>query len=208
MARKGSSFGRAKPKYKPQPRVLVLCEDKQSCRIYLDEAAQHFRCQASVEVAHPGRTDPAGIVAAAKAKRSEYEAVYCVFDRDGHGSFDEALAAAANAPKVDVIPSYPCYEFWLLLHFGFSRKPYAAAGGRSAAERLIHDLKSKEGMAHYDKGGPGLFAQLQDLLGEARGHAVRVLTAAADEGEPNPSTHLHTLMDLFEELGKPVPLDD
>lgn len=205
--RKASSFARGKPKYRPQPRVLILCEDKQSCRVYLEEAAQYFRCQARVEVAHPGRTDPSGIVATAKARAPNYECVYCVFDRDGHESFDAALIAASTAPKVEVVPSYPCYEFWLLLHFGFSRKPYAAVGARSAADRLINDLRAKEGMTNYDKGlSAELFSRLQDRLQAARVHAAEVLKAAERELEPNPSTHLHKLIDLFEDLGAPVPL--
>jgi len=209
-ARKGSSFARKRATYRPQPRVLILCEDKLSCRVYLEKAAQHFRCRAEVEVAHPDRTDPAGIVRTAKARRSDYEDVYCVFDRDGHTSFDAALADAAKAPPVHVITSYPCYEFWLLLHFGFSRKPYAAAGGRSAADRVISDLRAQHGMADYGKGAiqaAELFALLQDRLGRARVHAHNVLTAAQAENEPNPSTKLHTLMDLFELLGGPVRLD-
>ena len=77
MARKTSSFARGRAKFKPQPRVLILCEDKKSCRTYLSEGAQHFRCHADVEIAHVGKTDPRNIVAEAKTRHSDYDLVFC-----------------------------------------------------------------------------------------------------------------------------------
>jgi len=59
---------------------------------------------------------------------------------------------AAKSPKVTVIASYPCFEYWLLLHFGYSRKPYARAGARSPADCLIEDLMKFPGMGDYGKG--------------------------------------------------------
>jgi len=128
MGRKASSFARRPAKYKPQPRILILCEDKKSCRTYLQEAAQHFRCRADVEIAHVGRTDPRGIVAEAKSRRADYDSAYCAIDRDAHETFDEAVSNAAKPPAVEVISSHPCYEFWLLLHFRKTRSSFVPSG--------------------------------------------------------------------------------
>lgn len=208
MARKASSFGRRPAQYKPQPRILILCEDKKSCRIYLQEAAQHFRCRADVEIAHVGKTDPRGIIDEAKGRAGDYDFVYCAIDRDTHATFDEAVGNASRPPIVEVIASHPCYEFWLLLHFRETRHPFAGSGNHSAADNVIRMLRKEDGMSGYDKGAEhGLFEALIDRLPSARAHAKQVLQQALADGDLNPSTKLHELIGLFERLQKPLPID-
>lgn len=205
MARSTASFERRGARFRPQPRVLVLCEDTKSAKVYLEDAAISSRSSADVEFAHCGRTDPLGIVEAAVRRSSGYEQVYCVIDRDSHENFDEALAAAAGHAKVKLLVSYPCFEYWLLLHFGYSRAPYQRAGKKSAADCVVHELRTKVGMATYAKGGvKGLFMSLLDRLPCARTHAERSRQEAEAEGENNPSTPLHLLMEKLEELGRPL----
>jgi len=202
MTRTASSFSRPGGRRKPQPRVLVICEDSKSCVEYLEDAARHFRSYAQVRVTHCGRTDPKGIVEEAIDQVRSYDQVYCAIDRDKHESFDEALDIAANHKRVTVIDSHPCYEFWLLLHFGHTRKPYSAAGNRSSGDFLVSDLRAKPGMANYDKGQTrGLFGQLLPRLPHARSAAIAVSAQAQEDEEPNPSTRLHLLIDCFEKLG-------
>jgi hypothetical protein len=207
MGRKASSFARRPAKYKPQPRILILCEDKKSCRTYLQEAAQHFRCHADVEIAHIGKTDPRGIVAKAKSRCIDYNAVYCAIDRDAHETFDEAVSNAAKPPTVTVIQSHPCYEFWLLLHFRKTRSPFAPSGTHSAADNATRILREEEGMSTYAKGNSeGLFGDLLNRLPGARTRAEQVLVEAHAEGNMNPSTRLHELITLFESLAMPQQL--
>jgi RloB-like protein len=207
VARKASSFVRRPARFKPQPRVLVICEDLKSCRIYLQEAAQHFRCQADVEISHIGKTDPLGLVVEAKGRHADYDYVYCAIDRDSHASFDEAIERAAASPSVGVISSHPCYEFWLLLHFRKTRSPFAPSGNRSAADNVIVALRKEDGMGKYAKeDAAGLFGALLGRLPDARRHAHHVLAEAIADGNLNPSTRLHQLLDLFESLGKPQSL--
>jgi hypothetical protein len=96
VARKASSFGRPGARFKPQPQVLILCEDSKSCLDYLADAARHFR--AFVDIAHCGRTDPIGIVNEGITKLRQYDEVYCAIDRDSHESFSAAQAAAKDSP--------------------------------------------------------------------------------------------------------------
>jgi hypothetical protein len=200
-------FQRRKAVFKVQPRLLVLCEDTKSCLVYLQEAAHHFRAYADVAIAHCGRTDPKGIVMEASKRLSSYDQVFCAIDRDTHHGFDEALAIAARTQgKVEVIASFPCYEFWLYLHFKKSRKPYQAAGNDSAADRVLKDLRKCAEMTDYGKGkSEGLFGELLARLPRARVHAAEVLAAAEAENELNPSTRLHDLIALFESLAQPLP---
>jgi hypothetical protein len=203
MARQPTRFDRQKPRFKPQARVLVLCEDKKSSLTYLKEAAHYFRSQAEVEIVHCGKNDPLSIVQEAMKRQRSFDTVYCAIDRDQHETFDAALILAAeNSEKVAIIASYPCYEYWLLLHFQKTRKPYASAGNHSSCDLLAKDLRKKEGMSNYDKGtSENLFYELIEMLPDARKWAAEVLIDAVNDDELNPSTRLHELIERFEQLG-------
>lgn len=209
MARAQSPFDRKKPRFKQQARVLVLCEDTKSSLRYLLDAAHHFRAHAEVDIVHCGKNDPLNIVAEALRRHPMFDKVYCAIDRDRHEGFDAALAlAAANASKVEVIVSYPCYEYWLLLHFRKTRKPYAGVGNHSSGDLLVKDLCKEIGMENYAKGSSeNLFDKLVPMLPSARQRAVQVLAEATNENNLNPSTRLHELIALFEQLGTPQPID-
>lgn len=205
MARSADSLNRPKSRYKPQPTLLVICEDSKSGERYLKDASYHFRVDVKVEITHCGNTDPIGIVNEAMARQGKFDQVFCVIDRDNHPSFDEALVKAKTSKKVGVIASYPCFEFWLLLHFVHTRKPYTSVGNASAGDRLIRELRTHPGMESYAKGDEQSVFDL--LLGEkfnfARREAPKILSEALAGGEMNPSTAVHELIDLFENLSKP-----
>ncbi len=208
MARPPSSFDRKKPSFKQQARVLVLCEDTKSSRQYLEDAARHFRAHAEVDIEHCGKNDPLSIVNEAIKRQGLFDHVYCAIDRDRHEKFDDALAlATANALKITVIASYPCYEFWLLLHFRKTRKSYMGVGKNSAGDLLVKDLCKEEGMENYDKGASEkIFDDLLIKLPDARLRATQVLAEAINDDGINPSTRLHELIELFEQLGAPQPV--
>jgi hypothetical protein len=205
-SRAGNSFGRSAPRYKPQPTVLVICEDSKSGKRYLEDATRYYRVHITVEVAHCGKTDPKGIVAEAIRRQKQFDRVFCTIDRDTHPSFNEAFVLAKTSSKVTIIPSYPCFEFWYLLHFGFTRRSYGPAGGRSAGDCLVDDLRTKEGMAEYAKGGEeNMFAILLPRLPAASRFAAQILIQAVQDGEMNPSTCVHELLAYFQTLSVPQP---
>ena len=207
MARKSSPFERMKPSLKPQARVLVICEDTKSSLQYLKDAAHHFRAYAEVDIVHCGKNDPLNIVHEAIERQRIFDHVYCAIDRDRHENFDEALDMAKGNEKISVIASYPCYEFWLLLHFQKMRKPYIGVGKNSSGDLLIKDLRKFAGMESYAKGSSeNLFERLIDKLPTARQRAAQVMEEALNEGDLNPSTRLHDLIGYFEFLAKPQPI--
>lgn len=150
MTRTDRPFDRKGPRFKPQPKVLVLCEDTRSARDYLDDAARDFRAFASVQHCDP--TDPPGIVAEALSRQQDYEEIHSVFDRDDHPGFEQALLDATQSEKICVVASYPCFEFWLLLHFGYRRAPFRSAGTRSSDDQLLRELRNQAKMNDYAKG--------------------------------------------------------
>ncbi|WP_131107933.1 RloB family protein [Pseudomonas sp. Sample_10] len=205
MASSSKSFDRNASRFKPQPKVLVLCEDSKSGKRYLEEAAFHFRAKAQVEIVHCGVTHPSGIVERAVLRQKRFDKVFCVLDRDTHLCFQRALNMARSHPKIRIIASYPCFEFWLLLHFGFNRKPFRAVGKYSSGDLVARSLREKPNMDKYEKGK--VISYFAQLLGEpfqtARTLAPKILEDVAISGEPNPSTEIHLLIDEFETLSRP-----
>ncbi len=206
MSRSAESFSRGKPKFKQQPKLLVICEDSKSSLIYLEDAANHFRVDVKVKIAHLGVTDPLNIVTKGLAQVNKYDHVYCVIDRDNHANFDAAITQSQTSAKLTVITSYPCFEYWLLLHFFYTRKPYTAVGGVSAGASLVKDLKKYELMKNYDKGRvANIFSVLldEDRFNIARKRAARILKEVTIDGVVNSSTQLHLLLDELEKLVEP-----
>jgi hypothetical protein len=208
MGRSASSFGRSGPRYKVQPIVLVICEDKKSGKNYLDDAAVHFRIKVKVEISHCGKTDPKSIVEEGIKQSRKYDFIYCVVDRDTHANFDEAVRVADRSKNVLLIPSYPCFEYWLLLHFEESRKPFTAKGKKSAGDLVADALRGYAEMQQYEKGSDwSVFnALVESRFEKARERSARIYADAKNCDEMNPSTELHVLMDFFEKLSKPQPV--
>ncbi|WP_278443785.1 RloB family protein [Pseudomonas oryzihabitans] len=209
MTKNTNSFRRKEKRYKAEPKILVICEDKKSSKIYLEEAATYFRVNMKIIFTHCGKTDPLGIIQEAVDNRKKYDHIYCVIDRDTHQNFREALDLASQYQNITPISSYPCFEFWLIIHFGHCTRPFRETERKSAGDQALDFLKRKEGMDQYAKGSSGLF---KILLGErfetARRYSPRILARAIEENERNPSTELHILIDKIEELSAPQPIEE
>lgn len=203
MSRNANSFRRGKPRFKAQPQLLVICEDTKSAKTYFEEAALYFRATAKVEFAHCGYTDPKGIIQSALRRTRHSDEVVCVIDRDDHdcANFDKAKVLVGRDAQTTLLVSYPCFEFWLLLHFGFTRAPF------ESANKVVQTLRTKTGMSKYAKGSAsGLFKDLFPQLEEAESFAIKTLSLAVEDNEPNPSTPVHLLINRLMLLGKPIPL--
>ncbi|WP_205287744.1 RloB family protein [Luteibacter yeojuensis] len=167
------------------------------------DAAIHFRVNAKVEVTHCGKTDPKGIVEEGIRRKARFDKVFCVVDRDTHPGWDEAMRLAKRHEGLEIISSFPCFEFWLLLHFNGNRKPYVAQGNKSPAECCVADLKKCESMRDYDKGRIGrVFQSLVGRLAGASKRSEEILKDAKVTNAFNPSSRLHELIRFFEALEK------
>ena len=117
--------------------------------------------------------------------------MYCVFDRDSHPQFDDASKTALDR-EFKLARSWPCFEFWLLLHFEIVRAPYARKGSVSPCDACIHDLRKY--LPEYSKGDPATFEALWHLLDDAIENATKAAADATATGEHNPSTEVHELV--------------
>lgn len=94
-----------------------------------------------------------------------FDRVYCVFDRNGHANFESASDRAKRA-GVQFARSWPCFEYWLLLHFRYTRKPYRADGTRSSCDLCIEDLMID--MPDYGKAQDDVFERLRNQCEQAK----------------------------------------
>ncbi len=188
---------RSKPRRKPYDRVLVVCEGSRTEKQYFLDMAHTFGLSANVDVNGSGR-DPLALVHEAIQRqqreieqREKFDQIYCVFDRDQHHHFDSASAQAKNR-GFKLARSWPCFEFWLLLHFSYPRKPYERTS-KSPAENCIEYLRQH--FPGYEKSASRVFAQLFNRLEDAKLNAANALHDARATGEPNPSTEVHLLVE-------------
>ena len=157
----------------------------------------HRLSTANIVVTGEG-TDPGTVVREAKNLRRQeirggenYDRIYCVFDRDEHATFNTA-SQEARASRIELARSWPCFEFWLLLHFVFTRRPYTRSPGRSAGQRCVHELRGR--LPGYEKGAGETFRGLEDRLDTALSNADSAQADANATREPNPSTEIHELV--------------
>lgn len=146
-------LGRKDERRDPYDSVLIVCEGEKTEPNYLKELIRLYRISsANVKVDHECGTDPGSILRHAKKlyKQAQqdgvpYDRVYCVFDRDSHARFYETIAdvLSFSTREREFIPCYsvPSFEFWYLLHFKFTTRPYEKTQGKSASDLVEKELK-------------------------------------------------------------------
>ena len=192
---------RGRPFRDTHVRVLIVCEGSKTERNYFSDLATHYRLSdGAVTVVGLGET-PERVVEEAKSRRyhesragDAYDKVFCVFDRDEHTEFERASTMARKS-GFELARSWPCFEFWFLLHFRYTRMPFARSGSNSPADACLHELKKY--WPEYAKNLERLFQSLRNSLDDAKRHAIRVAREAEREDEPNPSTEVHKLVDYL-----------
>jgi hypothetical protein len=217
MSRKGRTIedlGRRKPRRSPYDRVLIVCEGGKTEPYYFRAMIDDLRLNtANVEVDGNSDTSPRSIIAYAKRRYHEdlkrngrdngFDRVYCVFDRDEHETYEEAVNAIQTASPTGVFfaaISNPCFEFWILLHFNPTTKPFARTGNRSPCDNAGHDLKSY--IPNYQKGDKTIYQQIKHQMDIAIQRAKLVNDAARTSGFDNPSTSIPELIEYLSHLGK------
>ena len=202
--RRRGQLRRRGPKREPYDRVLIVCEGSKTEPSYFQSLVARFRLSTANVVITGSGSDPRSLVKTAKKLRDiekrqgdQYDAVYCVFDRDEHTHFNKATSEARSA-KLKLARSWPCFEFWLLLHFVYSRRPYAPSGNKTAAENCVRELLQH--LSNYTKGNAGVFEVLEDQMETAKSNASLALSDAEATGRCNPSTEVHCLVAYLQAL--------
>jgi len=191
-------------------RILIVCEGEKTEPLYFDEIRQFYRLSTTnikVRQSDYG-TQPQKVVDFAideclKTKRWEH--VYCVFDRDDHPGFHNALQSVAAIDqkykndlkqpiRFTAIPSIPSFELWLLLHFDCITREIHR-------DEVVSLLRQPNRLPSYDKGQGGHFARTRDKLPVAFDHAAQLIAERERHGNENPFTAVGELVQRLVALG-------
>lgn len=195
----------------PYDRVLIVCEGSRTEPRYFKEMVNDLRLSsANIEVTGDSGSAPQSVVSYAIRRFEEdptFDQVYCVVDRDGHARFDEALERVRNKTLVKraqgrslgpatftAIPSIPCFEYWLLLHFTYTTAPLPRY---SDVEPL---LKAQPGFESYGKGSTNVYELTKAKLPQALSNADRSNAVAEEAQTDNPTTKIPIIVRALQEI--------
>lgn len=196
------SFRRTAGQKPPRSITLIVCEGETEQEYFEAARIKYGLTTAEIVLAENTKgAAPISVVACAEekcAERGGYDQIYCVFDRDGHESFDRARARIATLagrknkplPVRDAI-SIPCFEFWVLLHHERTDAPFNRCA--DVIERL------REHMPGYEKADVTIARQLMSRLQNALENAAWVETQAEHTGY-NPYTSVHHVLRHFAQV--------
>ncbi len=133
-----------------------------------------------------------------------FDQVYAVFDRDEHPDFIDALKRAEsykgklkNDDKESVlfmaIPSIPCFELWLLLHFEDIKSPI---------ERHETLGRLKTHIPEYKKNSQNIFEITKQHLEQASRRAALLSQQKTEMDDRGPYTAIAELVNLLTNLRK------
>ncbi|MCK5242593.1 RloB domain-containing protein [bacterium] len=187
--------------------VFIICEGKTE-REYFKFIRNQLRLTTlNIEVVEEEHgSDPLSVVNTAIDKLktdSDYDRAFCVFDRDKHTTYYDAIHKIAHNKhknKLMSIVSVPCFEFWLLLHFTYTTRSFDTAGDASNCNEVIHELRKY--IPGYQKGQREQFAEMWDRRDEAIKRAKQIEAFHETSGADNPSTEMYKVMEYLEEMGK------
>ncbi|MDO5067736.1 MAG: RloB family protein [Propionibacteriaceae bacterium] len=130
-------------------------------------------------------TDPLRVVKRAlkEQKKSDYDWVVCLVDRDEHRTLDEAFKLAEKH-GIQVLVSNPCFDVWLLWHL----EDYTRHSDSKKLQAKLKDLKATK-EKHLASSFP--VAQYREAYARAR-------RSEANQIGPNPSSGMPVLLDLLE----------
>lgn len=206
--RQKRALARIKANRATYDRILIVCEGKKTEPLYFREIQQHYKLHtANIRVLQSEYgTTPQQVVDFARdecLKTREWEQVFCVFDRDDHPktNFDNAINCTNTLDKKHrnelrqpirfmAIPSIPCFELWLLLHFECITRECS----RNEVFRLLDHTGRLPG---YDKGQGGHFAKTRNLLETAYRNAATLAEERNRHGNENPFTAVDKLVKLL-----------
>jgi hypothetical protein len=210
-AKKAEALRREAEKREAYDLVLIVCEGGKTEPKYLQELRDAFKLStANIRIAGDEcGSSPRNVVDYALTtykKEKKYNRVFCVFDKDRHPSYNEALerirtARMGKGDTIEAITSVPCFEVWILLHFGYTTKAFGSTGpSGSICASVIKALKKH--ISTYDKGTGGLFSSLKERLPGAMIHACQLEKHTEESGSDNPSTKMHLLVGYLRDLKK------
>lgn len=179
--------------------ILVVCEGYTEENLVVRE--KHRRKISSITILNMKGSSPLDIIKTAKTKYFEdagYEKVFCIFDRDKHGSFTTALQEVQNLSvkkrKGERIPifaivSNPCIEIWIMCHFELPKVTYCGSA-------KTVKLALKKHLPDYDENNPAIFRVIEIKQPQAIKNAKNLVKMNSDPLQ-KPYTDIHRFLELL-----------
>lgn len=205
-------IGRRKPSKTPRLHILLVCEGEKTEPSYFAHFKRKLRLS-NIHIDICGAecgSDPRSVVTYAGKRFKQDTSIdkcFCIIDRDSHetNNFNSAVSMAkaldlhSKSRSFITHVSDPCIEYWFLLHFEYTRSPFAASGAKSRADSVIGRLV--ELWPEYRKNLNELGDALEGRTDQACENAAKALHDAENTGETNPSTSIHLLVDELKQAG-------
>ena len=127
---------------------------------------------------------------AKKERGRAHDQIWCVFDRDEHPNFTEAVSLAHDH-GINLAVSNPCLELWFLLHFEDQTAHIERGEAQDRAEGLLHCSKILSESA---------LSALAERYDDAKARAVKLDEKHSGDDSPpgaNPSSGMWRLIDAI-----------
>lgn len=189
-----------KPGNRSGRRVLIVCEGK-SERRYFEGLKRLLRNPGVlVELVDDAGSAPISVVDRAleerhraRREREPYDSVWCVFDLDQHESFYRSVDKA-RANSLNLAISVICFEFWILLHYTNTSRPFPNC------DSVLKELQARNNSYEKTSVSDELLTLRRFAMERAERLARDNKKAKPSEPWPNPSTTVHELVRYLEEL--------
>jgi hypothetical protein len=199
------TLARKKARRKPYDVVLIVSEGSETEPNYLKGLREYLKLNpANVVIKSCSLgSDPVSIInfALEEHRRDDYDRIYCVFDKE-HTNYQQALDKINAIKEIPVyaITSVPCFEYWLLLHFEDTAKPFYQKGNKSTGEQLKSALKKH--IKNYHESNKDIFDVTKPHLSKAIARGKRIDKAQTKNGTDNPSTKVYQLVEYLININK------
>ena len=204
--RKPRRQGRRPATRESLPRVRIVCEAAKTEPAYFSALVRDFDLP-NVSIPSPkrGQWGPAGITTTIRQESeqdSDPDEIWCVLDHDERDTeiedfrswLGQLSSREAGAAEVRAAISTPCFEYWLLLHFTFTDRPFQGTpGGPSACQQVIRALETY--LKGYRESDASTYERCRELLPTAIQNSKR-----GGRSEGSPSTNVGKLVERLQEL--------
>lgn len=182
--------------------ILIVVEGKKTEPQYFESMRQELKlATAKIEIVSASGGSPLEVVKKANksVNKKKYEKVFCVFDYDNKpNQYQAAISAATDYNFEQPITSRPCFEFWYLLHYRYSTRPF------QDCDETTKELEKELGENYQKKLD---FCKLKPRLEDAIANADKLIERQEEENEPfpNPQTKVHILVKYLQKQKNSIP---
>ncbi len=198
----------------PFDRILIVCEGKKTEPAYFSEIKNKHRLPtAYVRILSGSGTAPIQIIGHAEKlfkegcpggsfEKESFDKIYAVFDRDNHHSYFDALNKADRLHNTLInderdtvpfiaIPSNPCFELWLLLH-------YKDVNALMTCKNVITELQNH--YSNYAKSSRDTYSITERYLADAFRRANTIKQRTDKSSDSHPVTYVDELVEVLQNL--------